>query len=179
MTGQTAQPLTPASLLCQACGLCCTGHLFIWVKLRPAELDPAEALGLPVLRADPNQRGFNQPCPLWQGQCTIYSSKNYPHACRAYKCRVLKQLIADENTLPAALETIEQARAQISKLETRLTASRSLNFRERVVALVEHPEQFPTLTPELHRQAAELLTFFETVFGLNDLLEKPLDQDPR
>ena len=60
--------------LCKSCGLCCTGHLFVWAKLRPAELDPAEALGLTVFRSDPNQRGFSQPCPLWNGECTIYDS---------------------------------------------------------------------------------------------------------
>src|SRR4030095_17126719 len=42
-----------ANVLCRACGLCCTGHLFVWAKLRPAELDPAEALGLSVFRSDP------------------------------------------------------------------------------------------------------------------------------
>jgi hypothetical protein len=56
---------------CRSCGLCCTGHLFISAKLRPAELDPPRA-GLTVFRSDPNQRGFSSPARYGRGECTIY-----------------------------------------------------------------------------------------------------------
>src|SRR5215831_2880323 len=99
-----------ASILCKSCGLCCTGHLFIWAKLRPSELDPAEALGLTVFRSDPTQRGFSQPCPLWNGQCTIYNSPHYPHVCRAYQCKLLKEVLSGKISLLEALSIIEQAK---------------------------------------------------------------------
>src|ERR1041384_3870883 len=98
---------TPANTLCKSCGLCCTGHLFIWTKLRSAELDSAEALGLHVFRSVPHQRGFSQPCPLWQGQCTIYASPDYPHFCRTYKCRLLKKLMEETVSLSESLRTIQ------------------------------------------------------------------------
>ena len=39
---------SPANLLCKACGLCCSGHLFAWVRLDANELDKVEKLGLKV-----------------------------------------------------------------------------------------------------------------------------------
>src|SRR5215510_11603100 len=110
MTERNDQNESPANSLCKSCGLCCTGHLFIWAKLRPSELDPAEALGLTVFRSDPTQRGFSQPCPLWNGQCTIYDSPHYPYVCRAYKCKLLKDVTSENISLPDALTIIEQAK---------------------------------------------------------------------
>lgn len=159
-------------MLCQACGLCCTGHLFIWVKLRPAELDPAETLGLRVFRDDPTQRGFGQPCLLWQEKCTIYTSKHYPKACQAYNCKLLKELSAETVTLPDALAVIEQARALIQELETILSIQPGENFRERLVSLIENPPAGED-NPLFMQKAGVLLQFYDEIFGVNDLLEKP------
>jgi Putative zinc- or iron-chelating domain len=159
---------TPANTLCKACGLCCTGHLFIWAKLRPAELDPAESLGLTVIRSDPRQRGFNQPCPLWQGECTIYTSKHYPHVCRAYQCRLLKEMSHADISLDAALNQIEQTKAMIHELDELLPDAPSGNFRERLVAYIETDGQKDR---ELFRKAEDLLHIYEEVFGVNDLVE--------
>ena len=161
-----------ANDLCRACGLCCTGHLFIWTKLRPAELDPVEALGMPVLRSEPRQRGFNQPCPLWQGECTVYTSPHYPHACRAYKCKLLKELLAGTISLPEALTSVEQAKGMIHEVEKLLPASPMLNFRER---LVEHLERLKKADADLafQHKAEALLTMVESVFGVNDVVDKP------
>lgn len=173
--GMTTDP-SPANVLCKACGLCCNGHLFIQTKLRPAELDPAEALGLRVFRADPTQRGFSQPCPLWQGMCTIYDSPHYPHACRAYKCKLLKEVLAENTSLPEALARIEQAKGLIDEMEALLPASSNPNFRERLVAELEDAGESagPRKTDSVfRRKAGALLLFYEQVFGVDDLLEKP------
>jgi uncharacterized protein len=156
------------TILCKACGLCCTGHLFIWAKLRPAELDPAESLGLTVIRSEPRQRGFNQPCPLWQGECTIYTSKHYPHVCREYKCKLLKKMIREDISLVEALTHIEQTKEMILKLDKLLPDASSDNFRERLVAYLEGPRQKDI---ELQHKAEDLLQVYEDVFGVNDLVE--------
>lgn len=161
-----------ANILCKSCGLCCTGHLFIWAKLRPGELDPAEALGMTVFRSDPNQRGFSQPCPLWQGQCTIYDSPHYPHVCRAYQCKLLKQVIAEATPLSDALRTVEQAKAMIDELEALLPASTHANFREHLVAELEARPGPNPAEAEFRRKAEALLAFYEQVFGVDDLVEK-------
>ena len=176
MTGIDEANESQANVLCKSCGLCCTGHLFIWVKLRPAELDPAEALGMRVFRSEPSQRGFSQPCPLWSGQCTIYNSLHYPHACRAYKCKLLKEVLTEKVSLPQALTVIEQAKDLFREFESMLPASLNVNFRERLVSHFEHPEESTVREKkyqEFRLKASQLLMLYEKVFGVNDLFEKP------
>jgi len=178
MTGMDETNEPQANILCTACGLCCTGHLFIWAKLRPGELDPAEALGMTVFRSDPNQRGFSQPCPLWQGQCTIYDSPHYPHVCRAYQCKLLKEVLREDASLSDALTLITQVKEMIHDLEALLPFASNHNFRERLVTYLEHLEHLKTSVTQqstdsdLRQKAEALLTFYDQVFGVNDLVEK-------
>jgi hypothetical protein len=162
---------TQANVLCQSCGLCCTGHLFIWAKLRPAELDSAEALGLTVFRTDPAQRGFSQPCPLWKGDCTIYDSPQYPRVCRAYQCKLLKDVMAEETSLADALARIGEAKSLIGEVQAILPPSSTPNFRERLVAELESPSGAAVRLPPFRPRAEALLTFYEQVFGVDDLIE--------
>jgi hypothetical protein len=155
-----------ANRLCKACGLCCTGHLFIWTKLRAAELSSIEALGVKVLRSVPRQRGFNQPCPLWQGQCTIYETEQYPRFCRTYKCKLLKQLLDESTSLPHALTVINQVKEQIHEIEALLPASSDPNFRERLVCQLEILDD-----SSFRQKAGSLLRMYEEVFGVVDVIE--------
>ena len=176
MTSPNETNETPANALCKSCGLCCTGHLFIWTKLRSAELDSAEALGLQVFRSVPRQRGFSQPCPLWQGQCTVYSSPDYPHFCRTYKCKLLKKLMEETVSLSETLGTIQEAKAVIHEVEARLPASPQTNFRERLVEHLEDLEKksaWDEADLAFRRKADELLVLYERVFGVDDLVENP------
>lgn len=161
---------SPANMLCRSCGLCCTGHLFVWAKLRPAELDSAEALGMHVFRSDPSQRGFSQPCPLWKGECTIHASPQYPHSCRAYNCNLLKEVIAENVSLPHALTVIQEAKGMIHEVEALLPASPISGFRERLVAQLEGPGE--NTDPEFRLKADTLLIFYEKVFGVKDLVDR-------
>lgn len=154
---------SPANTLCKSCGLCCTGHLFAWTKLRSAELDSVQSLGLTVLR-EPEQRGFSQPCPLWDGVCTVYTSPRYPRFCATYKCKLLKELINENIALPDALTVVREAMEMIDEVESLLPDSNNSNFRERLVA---HLEQETTDT-HFRQKASALLTFFEMHFGVSD-----------
>jgi len=156
-----------ATSLCKSCGLCCTGHLFIWTKLRSAELDSIQSFGLKVFR-EPNQRGFNQPCPLWDGICTIYDSPQYPRFCKTFKCKLLKQLLDEVISLPSALEVVSQAKSLIHKLDLFLSTTTTSNFRERLVACLEDKNA----PPEVHQKAKEIQGVFEAQFGVYDLLDK-------
>ena len=164
-----------AQTLCKSCGLCCNGSLFIWTKLKSVELVSAQALGLKVFGSEPSQRGFSQPCSLWDGQCTIYASPNYPHACRTYKCKLLKEVIDEITLLPDALTLVQQAKEMITELEVFLPNSTNNNFRERLVAQIERLQesvQQGESDPEFLRKADELLTHYEKHFGVKGLIER-------
>jgi hypothetical protein len=168
MTEMAETDESQANTLCIACGLCCTGHLFLWTKLRSAELDSIEGLGLKVFRAVPSQRGFNQPCPLWKGQCTVYTSPHYPRFCHTYKCKLLKEMLDESTSLPPALRVIEQAKELIHEIEALLPPSPNPNFRERLAA---HLEVAGDLDAEFRQKAEALLRMYEKVFGVKDVIE--------
>jgi hypothetical protein len=145
-------------------------------------MDSAQALGLNVFRSDPRQRGFSQPCPLWQGQCTIYTSSHYPHFCRTYKCKLLKEVLDENTSLPDSLTVVQQAKGMIHELETLLPSSPNTNFRERLVAHLEDLEELKTSNGqentdlEFRLKADTLLIFYEKVFGVTDLVDKPAEE---
>lgn len=173
MTDRNETTESPANALCKACGLCCTGHLFIWTKLRSAELDSIEELGVKVFRSVPSQRGFNQPCPLWQGVCTIYTSPHYPRFCKTYKCKLLKKVLDEDTSLEHALTVIKEAKDLIDQVESLLPHSSNPNFRERLATHREETSARENVNPELQRQAQALLAVYKDVFGVKDLVELP------
>lgn len=156
---------SPASTLCKSCGLCCTGHLFSWTKLRSIELDSIQSLGLKVFR-EPQQRGFDQPCPLWEDICTIYDSPKYPRFCQTYKCKLLKQLLDEVTPLPSALKTVRQTKNLIHELDLLMPVSSDPNFRDRLMAYIEGGY----VESQVKQKMMELLSIYKTHFGVSDLL---------
>ena len=156
-----------ATELCKACGLCCSGHLFSWVRLNANELTPLEKLGVKVIRNDPRQRGFLQPCPMWNGNCKIYDSHHYPSGCRSYNCKLLRELLDESVKLDQSLRVAKQAKAKIRSLEKILPLSQQISFRE---CLVEGLEQEKSV-PEFRAKANDLLDYFDKQFGVNDFLD--------
>ena len=159
---------SPANLLCKACGLCCSGYLFAWVRLDANELDKVAKLGLNVVRDDPRQRGFLQPCPVWDGTCTVYTSQDYPRSCARYKCKQFKELADEKTSLPDAMEKVEQALEMIREVETYLPVSTTVSFRERLLTKMEDrsPEN------EAFREKAQrLISYFEDFFGVMDFFD--------
>lgn len=165
-----------ATTLCKACGLCCTGHVFSWVRLKAIELTPLEKLGLHVIRSDPRQRGFTQPCPMWNGVCTIYDSPHYPRGCDSYNCKLLRELLDESVSLSKALKVVKQAKEKIQVVERLLPASSHSSFRDRLVEQVEYlnnPPEAGAAEPEFHQKADELLNCFKNQFGVNDFFDLP------
>jgi len=179
MTGTDETSRSQGTILCKSCGLCCTGHLFSWVRLKSAELDPSQALGLNVIRSDPRQRGFTQPCPLWQGECTVYTSPHYPRVCRTYECKLLKEVVDENVPLPNALTVVQQAKEMIHELESLLPVSPNISFRERLVAHMEYLEGFAeqgNADLKFRLKADALLIFLEKYFGVNDFFDKSAEE---
>lgn len=171
---QTPDP-TPASdaeALCLACGLCCDGSLFAWAKLRPGEMEPARAAGLPVFMDAPPQRGFTQPCPMLGAGCSIYTSTAYPHACRAYRCLLLKRLQNNDLSLQQALQSVAATRAAFAAFAQKLDAAGrqagpAVPMRTRLVQVLEDRPAPRALLPAARRLLAEI----EQVYGVMDLLD--------
>jgi hypothetical protein len=160
---------TPGTILCKSCGLCCTGHLFIWTKLRSAELDAIAARGVTVIR-EPKQRGYNQPCPLWEGECTIYHSPDYPRFCRTYKCKLLKHVMDEITPLSDALTRVGETKRMINELSVLLPPSANGNFRERLAAYSGNGGDDYILG------LARILTgLYDEYYGVTDVLSKPPD----
>jgi len=159
---------SPANLLCKACGLCCSGHLFSWVRLDANELDKVANLGLTVIRDDPRQRGFMQPCAMWDGTCRVYASPDYPRSCARYKCKQFKELIEGETSLTAAMDRVGQAHAMIGEMETYLPVAPTISFRERLLAKMEDrsPEN-----RNFREKAQDLIAYFEDFFGALDFFD--------
>jgi len=162
-----------ATELCLACGLCCTGHLFSWVRLKATELNPLEKLGLPVIRNDPHQRGFTQPCPMWNGSCQIYDHPNYPRGCDSYKCKLLRELLDESVELDQALRVVKQAKSKIQNVESLLSTSKQTSFRERLIERIEYlndKTELNTIEVKFQVKANDLLNYFENRFGVNDFI---------
>lgn len=165
-----------AQTLCKSCGLCCSGHLFAWVRLNANELGRSEALGLNVIRNDPRQRGFIQPCPLWNGICTVYTSPDYPHSCGTYKCKVLRELLDEDTSLSKTLTVIQDTLEMIRELEQLLPDSQAVSFRERLIAHKEALEKmdqqgYGIAEKDFLVRAGELLTRYEDQFGVDDFID--------
>ncbi len=154
--------------LCKACGLCCSGHLFSWVRLDANELDKVEKLGLRVVRDDPRQRGFLQPCPVWDGTCTVYASPDYPRSCKKYKCRQFKTLVDEKASLSDAMEEVRQAHEMIRELENSLPSSQAVSFRERLLTKMEDRSEE---NREFYEKALRLVSYFEDFFGVMDFFD--------
>ncbi|MCB0103986.1 MAG: hypothetical protein KDD74_18205 [Anaerolineales bacterium] len=165
---------TPANLLCKACGLCCSGHLFSWVRLNAPELDPVEKLGIKVIRNDPRQRGFLQPCSMWQSTCVIYASPDYPRSCKKFNCQVLRRLQDDDISFPEAMAMVAEILELIREIESILPESANESFRERMIAQKERLEIKPELLPyeeELLSKTRKLLDWYIYRFGVDEFLD--------
>jgi hypothetical protein len=162
----------PANLLCKACGLCCSGHLFSWVRLNALELDGIENLGIQVIRDDPRQRGYLQPCPMWDGTCKIYDLPQYPKSCAKYKCKVFRQLEEGDISLQEGLHIIAETLDLIREIEPLLADSSAVSFRERLIARKEELEtEGKGLSGEFMQKALILLSRYEDLFGVDDFID--------
>lgn len=171
-----------SSTLCKACGLCCTGHMFINAEFTPPEVETTRALGLSVLQADPEKPVFQLPCPLWQGHCTIYNHPHKPSICGNYKCKLLKEVEGGQLDLSAALIVVEQAKGLIRELEPHLPASQDTNFRKRLFEYAKRLEAAVAQNNgenDFRLKTGALLVMFAKRFGVTGLFNKPGAEGPQ
>lgn len=83
--------------------------------------------------------------------------------------------MADLIPIENALHMIGQAKKQIAELEKILPRSQRQNFRERMVECLENPILRRRMRLDFRQKAESLLAYYEDVFGVDDLIEKPGD----
>lgn len=97
------------SALCRRCGLCCDGTLHPHTRVGVDETAEVRALGLTVVD-EGGQLKFRQPCVMYrEAVCSVYSAR--PHACRTYRCELLKAHERGALSFDDALQHVDRARA--------------------------------------------------------------------
>jgi len=170
---ETRQENEPASaILCKACGVCCTGHIFVTADLEPAEIETTQALGLNVLQSHPDKPVFRLPCPLWKGQCTIYTYPHKPSICGDFRCKLLREILDGQLQLNEALTVVQRAKQLIQELEGELHDKQVINFRRRLFEYVSQLERSTSHTEAgntFRMKAGVLLVLFAQRFGVTGL----------
>ncbi len=108
-----------SSLLCLACGLCCTGVLHPYARLTPDETGLALSLGLTV-DSFKERPGFHLPCPLYQHPCCSIYTAPRPRVCGDYQCDLLKKFLAGAISPEESLYIIGRARELLAKVTAQL-----------------------------------------------------------
>ena len=102
------------SALCVECGLCCDGSLFRFLPVEPEDAPKHHALSLPVVTQS-GRLAMPLPCAKLEARCcSVYRER--PPGCRAFVCRLGRQLEEGEVGLPAALGVVREAQRLIEAL---------------------------------------------------------------
>lgn len=108
-------PVNPEDLkqLCTDCGFCCSGVLFVDVRIRDEkELDRVAKCGVELEQHDEHNY-LIQPCACLDEShhCKVYDKR--PEMCASFECGVLKQLAAGDLSLSQCKETIHVAQGHV------------------------------------------------------------------
>jgi len=115
--------------LCIECGLCCDGHLFTYASLKDDEVPDALDLGLAIdTQNTPGERYFALPCPLHDGNCSIYMDPRKPEKCSSYKCQLLNDLEANKIVIEQALKEVRHTKAMIAEFKQFLPEDANKSF---------------------------------------------------
>ncbi len=107
------------SSLCQQCGLCCDGTLFVRVSVTEQEAALLERHGVASALRAKNKRVLPQPCSALEGRrCSCYAAR--PTACREYVCLLARALEEGEVALAGAVEVVGEALRRRERVEALL-----------------------------------------------------------
>ena len=133
--------LSSAAAICESCGLCCSGALFLCVELPLDEVLGARHCGLDV-RETPTITGFPLPCSQYRDRrCAVYEDAGRPHVCHSYRCWLLHRYLTGHVTLKHARRMIRLAKRNQARVACRI-GSKTTGFirnAKRVVTLTGGP----------------------------------------
>jgi Fe-S-cluster containining protein len=174
------EPVNPEDLkrLCTDCGFCCSGVLFVDVKIRDKqELDRVSRCGVELEQHDEDHY-LIQPCACLDEShhCKVYDKR--PEMCASFECGVLKQFTTGELSLSQCLVTIRTAQGHVDAVTSTLLKLGNLDFDVPLFLRTEEVLSQPwdlngsdsvlELRDKLFQQSANLSSYLETHF-LNHL----------
>ena len=116
--------------------------------------------GLPYFTIVKRDYGFGLPCHLYQnGRCLIYS--NSPHACRRYRCHLLKRLATGEINLQNGLLIVDHAKGLKDSIDKKIANfENSRNFRQKVNLFWICTAEIPLLLGYLETKSSKKSNLF-------------------
>ena len=147
--------VSSAEHLCLSCGLCCDGSLFWAVPVEKGEDVPVP------LDAEGRLR---QPCPRFNGACTIYADR--PAACRTFDCRVLQTVQAGRRDEAWARDQIAGMRQVLAALDAALPGPEPSLYRRAADFLAKHQKDLrdPAFQRK-HRNVLRCLAAYEAALA--------------
>ena len=170
------EPLNSESIkqLCTDCGFCCSGVLFVDVRIQSKqELDRVTKCGIELEQHDEHNYVI-QPCACLDdsNHCTVYEQR--PEMCASFECGVLKHLAKGEWDISKCQATIHEAQGRVDAVTSTLMKLGTLDFdiplffrTEEVLSQpwdLNGPESILELRDKLYQQSAELSSYLETHF---------------
>jgi len=89
-----------AATLCTNCGLCCYALNNNGLVADESERGAVEGFGGELFIGSMGQLSFVQPCPAFDGVCTVYP--NHPASCKSYRCKLLDDMLNERLSLARA-----------------------------------------------------------------------------
>lgn len=142
--------------LCTQCGLCCFSFHSIGFIANEQEKKVVQKFGGEIYTNKHGQIEFQQPCPAFNGKCSIYP--NHPQSCKDYRCQLLKSLSSTKITYQQALDIINQTKGAVSKIDYILFPI--IGNREEV--LEEYIQKFLKVIPRDLNLTTNILKTFGT-----------------
>ena len=164
--------------LCTDCGFCCSGVLFVDVRIQgKKECDRVSKCGAELEQHDAHIY-LTQPCVCLDetNHCRIYEQR--PEMCAAFECGVLKRLVSGEWSYPKCQATIQEAHGYVDALTSTLFKLGNLDFNIPLFLRTEEVLSQPwdlngsdtilELRDKLYQQSADLSACIETHFLSED-----------
>jgi hypothetical protein len=152
-----------ASELCLCCGLCCRGIIFNRAALKPDEIGLAKDCGLRYFTSGKGEFAFRLPCHLYQNdRCSIYL--NRPHACKKYRCYLLKRLINGDIDLEASKLIVFQLKDLMDSIDKQMIGIEpSGDFRQRIVKFLDLRCRNPMIFKDPNALIRDIESFYVTL----------------
>ncbi len=140
-----------ANYLCKSCGLCCTSFFSKGYIQNDREKAVVKKFGGKSFTDADGYLCFEQPCPAYEGICSVYP--DHPLSCKNYACTLLKLLRNNDINIEYALKIVDEIQSAISQIDETLMpflGKRNDTIRNYMRIFYKKIEQYDN--PKQHKQ---------------------------